>query len=60
MSNVVELKRNGLPVLGYRAFHTPDELKRRERALQEGRVAPVIELKDRAKKPTREEDPRQA
>ena len=43
--NVLTLKRDGVPVLGYRRFHSPDELARRQRALERGEVAPVIELK---------------
>jgi len=60
MSNVLVLQRGGVPLEGYRAFHSPDELARRRRALALGNVAPVIQLKaDRPKAPAGEEDPRQ-
>jgi len=49
--NVLTLKRDGVPVLGYRRFHSPDELARRQRALELGNVAPVIELKRPAPDP---------
>jgi hypothetical protein len=34
MSNVLTLQRGGVPIEGYRAFQTPDELARRRRALE--------------------------
>ena len=40
--NVLTLQRDGVPLTGYRAFQSPDELARRRRALELGEGADVV------------------